>query len=219
MHVDINAYIFIDVVSVKDRKSINPWTQGVIYHFLVYHEEIEASKSALRNTSEYTNRFYKNVLSDIKSRDIDVYFIDLPNQYNDVHFDTKYATLVNEKLKKWDILYTKEEIEEDVSTPEKLREKLLLLHHSANKSYTDFHKLPRSFKKRENFRLVTLPDFSVNYTEFAFSSMIERESNSYKLYLTTFFLCHSLMKSSSDIEESAKGNNIVSLVSTTYESR
>ena len=58
----------------------------------------------------------------------------------------------------------------------------------------------REFKLRENYSqrasqgLVTLPNFARDFTEFALSALIERVSDSFDLYLTTFFICHVLLE-------------------------
>lgn len=48
-------------------------------------------------------------------------------------------------------------------------------------------KIP-GYKKKTN-----LPAFTINENDFILSSMIERSSNSWDLYLTTFMLCHSML--------------------------
>lgn len=42
--------------------------------------------------------------------------------------------------------------------------------------------------------LFHLPNFAYNYSDYILSSIIERESNSYQLYISTFFLCHQFFK-------------------------
>ena len=55
-------------------------------------------------------------------------------------------------------------------------------------------KLPNNFRHRDATKEVTLPNFAYDYSDFILSSMIERVSDSYELYLTTFFMCHLLVE-------------------------
>ena len=46
----------------------------------------------------------------------------------------------------------------------------------------------------DDSELSSLPAFSTDYSEMFLASMIEREDDSYDLHLTTFLMCHSLIK-------------------------
>jgi hypothetical protein len=54
--------------------------------------------------------------------------------------------------------------------------------------------LPNNFSSRPHEDEIELPNFAVDYSDYAMGAMIERVSDSYDLYTTVFFLCHTLLE-------------------------
>jgi len=72
-----------------------------------------------------------------------------------------------------------------------------------NSIYKSFPRLENNYSTRNHQVEVDLPNFTVNFTDYALGAVIERESDSYNLYLTTFFICHGLLEPKKDF--SAEG--------------
>jgi hypothetical protein len=177
-HVD---HQFSEVVGASyDGKFLNPWREAVIYHYVIHKDEVSASAESLMNKSEYTAHFFPKVIQDLRQRELDFM---LTIQETPSH---RYGMPPG----KWDKLFTREEIQESqVSQPADHSPMVPI-----GMTIDSFPPLPKDFLTRQRQRVVDLPDFTVDYKDFVLASMIERESGSYQLYLTTFFLCHSLLE-------------------------
>jgi hypothetical protein len=54
--------------------------------------------------------------------------------------------------------------------------------------------IANDYSNRIKQSIVELPNFAVDFSEFALAAMIERKSESFDLWMSVFFLCHSLLE-------------------------
>ena len=71
-------------------------------------------------------------------------------------------------------------------------------------------KLPNNFSTRAIEYDVKLPNFAIDYSEYLLGAMIERVADTYELYATMFFLCHSLLDGKKDASGSSASGERVS---------
>lgn len=182
-----NHHDFNHVVTNKDIKELNRDEEASIYHFLVWRQEY-ASESSLKYENYYSNKYFYNVKKDIIKRGLDAY-IPLINNNNNDH-DVIDIALQWPKLKSNTDFKLKQEAE---------RNSIIKKAYSYSTSTTD---LPPSglqgpkfnYSNREHEDMVLLPNFSIDFSEYVLAGMIERVSDSYDLYLTTFFMNHFLLE-------------------------
>jgi hypothetical protein len=163
-----------DVVTGRDAKQLDPKSQAILYHFLLFRDSISASAEALTNQSDYTKYYFSNVMRDLKKRKLDI-LVTLPN----------VAERPSTTEEQWTKLFTAEEIA-NAAMMRKIEE--------AAAVDIEFPPIPDNFSTRHLLTEVKLPNFAHNFTEYILGSMVERVSDSFDLYLTTFFLCHGLLE-------------------------
>ena len=66
------AQDFDETVTEKDAYALDPETEGVLYHFQIYRDDITASEESLHNVSVYSHRYFPNVLRDLRKRGLDL---------------------------------------------------------------------------------------------------------------------------------------------------
>lgn len=164
---------FDELVTNDDSYFMNKETEGSVLHFLTNREDYGASQEALKNSSVYTDRYFKNVISDLQERGLE-----LMMRIREKGPDFNQPTAEE----KWDFLFSAD----DVKKAEPFADKPL-------ESNFDFH-LPNNFSRRQEEYEVKLPNFAVDYTDYALGAIIERVSDSFDLYATIFFLCHTLLE-------------------------
>ena len=167
------AHDFDETVIEGDAYGLDPHTQGSLYHFLMYHEDIGASDYALQNTSEYASKHFPAVHADLRSRGLDLLML---------LKDTNPQPETVEST--WSKLFTNEDIG-NVQAFEA---------GPSAAAPTQTVKLPENFAQRQKQDEVKLPNFASDFSEFLLGAMIERVSDSWDLYLTSFFLCHWLLE-------------------------
>lgn len=166
---------FDDIVTSADSKFLDFETEAFLLHFLAF-KDVYASPAALSKPGEYSTRFFDNVLNDIKSRQ--------------VNLDSLVAAMTSpSELEPADIGWGKlfEANEKNAA---------LIQSNSITTTYDSgpFPPLPNNFSMRSQQAEVQLPNFDVNFTDYVLGAMVERESDSFNLYLTTFFMCHWLLE-------------------------
>eukprot|EP01035_Chromulina_nebulosa_P017951 gene17951-23578_t len=193
-----NYHNFGELVNHKgDSKTVDPDNIAMINHLIVYHPDVTASVNALLNKSIYAENYFADVLNDLRSRDLDLLLVipkspestfgDPDTGSTDLTKDSRVNEVHVNSIHKWAKLYSSDEVKQSDAFASASK--------SDNFSIHDFHPLPRDFTKHyDGKKIVQLPEFAVNYTDYVLSSMLERESDSYTLYLTTFFMCHALLE-------------------------
>ena len=167
-----NNHDFNEVVASKDGLMLNNETDATFFHFLIYHPDTTASYKALTENGRYKKTFFDNILLDIRSRGLETY----------VTIEEEGDVVSSRVDNFWPSMFDPNELSSAA--------------HNAiepSKQQFDF-KLPNNFRHRDAGKEVSLPNFAYDYSDFILSSMIERVSDSYELYLTTFFMCHMLVE-------------------------
>lgn len=164
---------FDEVVTDSDSFDLDKTSEGSILHYLQYRLDFGASPESLLNTSIYTERYFEPVMDDLHNRGLSL----LMRVKSDLIINP--ANPVDE----WKSLFTKQDLlgsfaSSTVNVPES--------------SYN--YSLPNNFSNRPYEDEVELPNFSVDYSDYALGAMIERVSDSYDLFATVFFLCHTLLE-------------------------
>jgi len=170
---------FDEVVTESDARTVNEDSEAYISHFLLYHETLAATPSALLNNSDYSQYFFHSVLQDLRSRNLELLVL-MPDE-------VAKAPTVDDK---WDKLFSKDDILH-AATFSSIKEAL-----RAPKGRQS-PPMPQNFSMRhldKGTKVVPLPYFSVDFSEYILGAMIERVSDSYDLYMTVFFLCHGLLE-------------------------
>lgn len=164
---------FDEMVTDGDSYYMNLESEGSILrqYFMLQHLQSEYSKNSSRL---YAERYHGPVMRDLHSRGLQLFTKVLD-------FTEKDSSILAEN--EWDTLFGTEDLSKSsmAYTPP-------LLESSFNYS------LPQNFSNRQFQDEIKLPNFAKDFSEYAIGAMIERVSDSYDLYATTFFLCHSLLE-------------------------
>ena len=177
---------FDEVVLDADVKLVNPENIGVIYHFQPHRESFlhSADKNALNTTGEYSARFYPRVKKELERRGLHL-LATIPVEV-DFSFAEDYNWMVYENVYSkpretlLEMLLGRKSIESTKSLS------LISWESPVNEVAT-----LASMNITSNF--VTLPSFASDESELILGAMIERVSDSWQLYLTTFMLCHHML--------------------------
>lgn len=164
---------FDEVVTDADSHHLDGKSAGSVLHYLQHNTKQGASPESLLNTSIYTERYFEPVMDDLHNRGLSLLMT--MQEKNEVQ---PYAV-----EDKWKPLFSEED-------PLEL---LLLSSFYVPESAFNFS-LPNNFSTRPHEYEVDLPNFAVDYSDYAMGAMIERVSDSYDLYTTVFFLCHTLLE-------------------------
>ena len=166
------SHDFDEVVTSKDSYSLDKQSEGSVLHHLHKRLFMSASDNALNNVSIYTYRYFDNVMEDLRNRGLELM----------MRIPEKQATTEPTAEEKWDPLFSVTDVANIFARQGTLVES----------SYD--YSLPNNFSTRSEESEVHLPNFSVDFKEYALGAMIERVSDSYDLYATVFFLCHTLLE-------------------------
>ena len=164
----LRTHDFDEVVTVKDSYYLDMQTEGSVLHYLHDKLFMGASVESLKIVSIYAERYFQTVLEDLRSRGLEL-MMRIPEQSPSSEFAREV---------KWDPLFA----------PVKIEVPVISLKPVEN------YFLPNNYSRRSEEREVQLPNFSVDFTEYALGGMIERVSDSYDLYATVFFLSQSLLE-------------------------
>lgn len=171
--VPLTRHDFDELVTGENSYFLNKDTEGSVLHFLWHRDDYGASMAALQKSSVYTDRYFGSVIADLKERGLEL-MMRIKDVGPDIHAPTAEDT--------WVSLFT----EDDVKRADPYANKPI-------ESTFNF-KLPYNFSTRSSEYEVKLPNFAVDYSDYAIGAMIERVSDSFDLYATVFFLCHSLLE-------------------------
>jgi hypothetical protein len=171
---------FDEVVLDNDAQYLNPQTELVVHHYLMYRASLSVSDYAMQNTSIYTTDYFPKVLLDLRSRGLDLAML---------LRDKNQAPTISAVEETWSKLFTPDDIKAGAKNAPAL--KRLQTVPTGTKILPP---LPNNFSNRANEDEVSLPNFAKDYSEFLLGAMIERVSDSWDLYLTSFFLCHWLLE-------------------------
>jgi hypothetical protein len=172
---------FDEVVLDNDAQYLNPQTELVVHHYLMYHASLSVSDYAMQNKSIYTTDYFPKVLLDLQSRGLDLVMMLRDQNQPPLHTTVEQT---------WSKLFTPEDIKAaalaGLSDPSARMQ--------APTVVKIFPPLPNNFSNRAIEDEISLPNFAKDYSEFLLGAMIERVSDSWDLYLTSFFLCHWLLE-------------------------
>jgi hypothetical protein len=167
-----NIHDFDYKVLNKDSYFLNVYDQGSVYNFLEsdMHLSIGASEKALVSKSLYTQNHFPSVLQDLRGRGLELMIMIRDNVPHKPHPDLHWGNLFD---------------------PED---------HKSNNNHD--HIIKKALDKfpqlnvdnidaiRQKMDHLVLPNFAIDYSEYAVGAIIERESDSFDLYVSTFLLCH-----------------------------
>ena len=202
---------FDEVVSDADAKVVDARTEGVLNHLQYRRLHMYASKGALDKEGEYTASFFNPVYEALDRRGLAM-LIELPDRGSKpfplcdstwadiIDINTKIESAMNSRAAGavWLDPTNMKSILSEISLDD-----ILYLNHSrspnedksakGNKLNSKSEKSSTEYQLDDS-ELSSLPAFSTDYSEMFLASMIEREDDSYDLHLTTFLMCHSLIK-------------------------
>ena len=167
---------FDELVTESDARAINANSEAVLFHFLLYHELLSAVPESLMNSSDYTAHFFRAVQADLRARSLDILVL-IPDE-------VKPPGVLEDE---WAKFFSKDDIQQAASF-NSIKAPLAVVRGRYNPP------MPHNFSARATEVVVPLPYFSIDFSEYILGGMIERVSDSFDLYLTTFFLCHGLME-------------------------
>lgn len=180
---------FDELTTNVDAITIDRETVGSIHHYMLYRD-YKASSESSKNVSLYRDRYSDSVLNDLHNRGLKLMI--------EINDRPTYLGPPVTPVRLWVKLFKQRDIQENhvyLADPEK--------------SY-NFH-LPNNFSTRMEEDYVKLPNFSIDYSEYLMGAMIERESNTFNLHATMFFLCQNVLEPK-DGESAAGGERINSEV-------
>jgi hypothetical protein len=206
VQIDLHlSHHFDQMVTLMDARRINSSAEGVLNH-LQYRRQYEiATKAALQQQGEYSLTLFTPVYEALERRGL-VMPVELPER------EAKPGGMTRSWLRYHDIYKT---IEGDIAAESENKKS------AANngevgdrfKFLTNIKSLPpprlslkdiiqnrtsqtvhQKRKIKEDFGLSILPAFTKDKSEMFLASMIEREADSWDLYVTTFLLCHEVLK-------------------------
>lgn len=168
---------FDEIVTEADSYLLNKNSEASVLSFLIKEVDTRKAKSGERNASLYTTRYFQNVLTDLRSRDLELM----------VRIMLKPIPGGSPAQGSWAPLFDPLDVQEVINP-----------RHLLSGSTTYLRPLPDDFSTRFIQKEVKLPNFAVDYSDYALGAMIERTTGSYDLYATVFFLCHSLLSPKED---------------------
>ena len=182
---------FDEVVTVKDSYYLDLQTEGSVLHYLHDKLFMGASVDSLKIVSIYTERYFQTVLEDLRSRGLELMMRVMGKSVIDV----------DPVEKKWDPLFT-------------ANQKVHSFFGNLRPVESSFdYSLPNNYSRRSEEHEVELPNFSIDFTEYALGGMIERVSDSYDLYATVFFISHDVLVP----KDASWANTVVQISSEVYE--
>ena len=124
------------------------------------------------NISLYTQRYYSPVMEDLQRRGLEILMM--------VKDESDVEESVSEEG--WSSLFSLNETEKE------------FVKSSTTPTESSFSfSLHNNYSNRPYESIVKLPNFAVDYSDYALGAMIERVLDSFDLYATVFFLCHSIL--------------------------
>ena len=189
---------FDEIVLPRDAKLVEPMTEGVLNHVQYRRLHIQASNESVKVNGEYTASFFPAVYEEMERRGL-VMPMELPEREQKPYppHEDNWADFSDLRIK------VEEAAEECLPWKEEHVDSLRLVSGMPNFTFKDImpsnstNNNSSSFAHRHDDAEddpVSLPAFSTDGTEIFLASMIEREADSWDLYLTTFLLCHDILQ-------------------------
>ena len=173
---------FDEVVLDQDAKLIDPKHEAVINHLQYHRFWFGASEEALAKESEYSTRFFPNVIKAIDERGLEMPMV-LP-----------------------------EKVSKPFPEPDYSWKSVTDIHHElGNLSSSSRSKLMKKAYTEPDDPHIILPQLAKDFSEFFVASMIERVSDSFSLYLTTFMISHAMLSSQDENGNNARNVNITAI--------
>lgn len=156
---------YFETVSDADGKLINKDTEALFYSFKLFEDEPRRYSALEYLPNEYTTRFFPQVMADLEARNLDMLVV--------VHEDTAERESIDTRVKLW---------------PEMLGQQSSGL----ASARCNVRPIPKPIVSPSGY-VTTLPNFASDYSDYAIGGLIERVSDSFDLWLTTFFLNHHML--------------------------
>ena len=190
---------FDDVVELTDSKIIESMSEGVLNHVQYHRAHLQASNESAHVKGEYATFLFPTVYEELEKRGL-VMPMELPERevkpyppYEDSWLDftdlRKKVEVAAEKCLPWKVDHV-DSLNLATEVPDFQFEDIVPANCPERKmSATD------NRRKDAEVDPVSLPVFATDGTEMFLASMIERESDSWDLHLTTFLLCRDILQS------------------------
>ena len=174
---NISTHNFDTITSLDDAYILDKDTGASIYHFFLFRNDIHMSQESGKVASVYSTRYGQNVMDDLHVRGLEL-LIKMD--------DNSIKATVSIPEMNWDtILPAKTNSRDFVIFPEESFD----------------YRLPNNYSTTAAADIVVLPNFANDFSEYLLGALIERVADSYELYATMFFLCHSLFDAKNGGEE------------------
>ena len=171
-----DTHDFDELVTNGDSHLLNKNTEASILNFLIDIAEDSTSKSLKRNDSIYTTRYFQAVLTDLRTRNLELM----------VRIMMRPIPGGTAGPVPWSPFFNPIDLNE-LNQPRQLSQ-------LSQENPVVIKPLPNNFSMRSFQSEVKLPNFAIDYSDYALGAMIERTTGSYDLYATVFFLCHTLLQ-------------------------
>ena len=173
---------FDEIVTEEDSLYLDMHTEAsILRHVEKRHNNIISSELLLKNNvSSYTERYYTPVIKDLQKRGLEILMM-----VNDEK-ESEENIIEDE----WSTLFSSNEIKEVFTKS---------LTSPVESSFAFY--LPNNYSTRPFQEEVRLPNFVIDYSDYAIGAMIERVSDSFDLYATVFFLCHTILTPNNEKSE------------------
>ena len=189
---------FDDIVELTDAKLIEPKTEGVLNHMQYRRVHIQASNESAQVNGEYSASFFPIVYEELEMRGL-VMPMELPERELKPfpRYEDSWVDFLELRIK------VEDAAEKCLPWKEDHVDSLRVMTDAPKIRFEDF--VPSNLTNNNNSAVahrhnrtqdgsVILPAFASDGTEMFLASMIEREADSWNLYLTTFLLCRDILQ-------------------------
>ena len=188
---------FDDVVQLTDSKIIESKSEGVLNHVQYHRAHLQASNESAQVKGEYATSLFPAVYEELEKRGL-VMPMELPERAVKPHPPLEKSWLdftdlrkrveeAAEKCLPWKVDHI-DSLNLATDVPDIQFEDIVPVNLPKRKMSTLDNR-----RKGDEVDPVSLPAFSTDGTEMFLASMIERESDSWDLHLTTFLLCRDIL--------------------------
>ena len=206
-HLDFHLnHYFDEVVMFYDAKKVNASSEGVLNHLQYRRQYRTASKTALALQGEYATTHFSPVYEALERRGL-IMPVELPERdgepvaltMNWLYYDEVYSTGESDILaaNNGAVKNGKNDVHFDdftsITPPPRISLCDLIQNHTSQ-SIRDNDTMS-NISLPDDSGLSILPAFSQDKSDLFLASMIEREADSWNLHVTTFLLCHKILRS------------------------
>ena len=163
---------FDEIVTEEDSLYLDMRTEASILRHVENGQKSVRPSELKNNVSLYTERYYIPLIKDLQKRGLEILM--MVNDQNEME-----ENIIEDE---WSTLFSSDEMKKVFSKSST----------SPVESSFSFY-LPNNYSSRPFQEEVTLPNFVIDYSDYAIGAMIERVSDSFDLYATVFFLCHTIL--------------------------